>query len=72
MCDGSDMMKFVDDPKALPKWRFVFVCKSERCLDERLNELKELQKKFPRYKYTYKWERIGENYVVRLINVTLR
>jgi len=47
MCDGSDMMKFVDDPKALPKWRFVFVCKSERCLDERLNELKELEKKFP-------------------------
>jgi hypothetical protein len=66
------MVKFVDDPKALPKWRFVFVCKSERCLDERLNELKELENKFPEYKYNFKSEHIGKNYVVRLINVTLR
>jgi hypothetical protein len=66
------MVKFVDDPKALPKWRVVFVCKSERCLDERLKELKELENKFPQYNYNYKWEHIGKNYVVRLMNVTLR
>jgi hypothetical protein len=65
-------MVLVDDPKALPKWRFVFVCKSERCLDERLAELKELEIKYPKYKYNYKWEHFGTNYVVRLINVTLR
>ena len=70
MC--SNMATLIDDPKALPKWRFVFVCKSERCLDERLTELKELENKFPQYLYSYKWEHIGKNYVVRLINVTLR
>ncbi|MEI7827001.1 MAG: hypothetical protein WCI87_04300 [Euryarchaeota archaeon] len=66
------MATFVDDPKALPTWRFVFVCTTERCLDERLIELKELEKKFPQYHYNYKWQHIGKNYVVRLINVTLR
>jgi hypothetical protein len=66
------MMKLVDDPKALPKWRFVFVCKSERCLNERLAELQVLENKFPEYRYNYKWERIGSNYVVRLLNVMKR
>jgi len=66
------MAKLIDDPRALPKWRFVFVCKSQRCLDRRLIELKELEDKFPQYKYNYKWEQIGNNYVVRLVNITQR
>ncbi|HEX7514981.1 MAG TPA: hypothetical protein VF393_05250 [archaeon] len=66
------MVKYIDDPKALPKWRFLFVCRSVHCLDVRLNELKELENKFPQYKYNYKWDHVGKDYVVRLINVTLR
>jgi hypothetical protein len=66
------MAKLIDDPRALPKWRFVFVCNSQRCLDRRLIELKELENKFPQYKYNYKWEQIGNNYVVRLVNITQR
>jgi hypothetical protein len=66
------MAKLVNDPRALPKWRFVFVCKSLRCLDQRLAELKQLEKKFPQYHYNYKWEQIGSNYVIRLVNITKR
>ena len=35
-------------------------------------ELKELENKFPQYQYNYKWEQIGNNYVVRLVNITQR
>ncbi|HYA32568.1 MAG TPA: hypothetical protein VEG65_01020 [Candidatus Bathyarchaeia archaeon] len=66
------MAKLVDDPQALPKWRFVFVCKSQRCLDARLAELKQLEKKFPQYQYNYKWQQVGNDYVIRLINIATR
>jgi hypothetical protein len=66
------MAKFIDDPRALPKWRFVFVCKSQRCLDQRLTELKELENRFPQYKYNYKWEHIGNTYIVRWVNIMQR
>jgi hypothetical protein len=64
------MTRFVDDPQALPRWRYVFVCRSQRCLDERVAELKGLERRFPQYRYTYRSEQIGDKYVIRLVNVT--
>jgi hypothetical protein len=62
--------EFIDDIKALPEWRYVFVCTSKRCVEERLAEIRQLEQKFPYYKYNYKCEQIGDKYVIRLINVT--
>jgi hypothetical protein len=63
------MVKPVEDANALPPWRFVFVCKSKRCVEERLAEIRLLEEKFPHYKYNYICERVSDKYVVRLISV---
>ncbi len=66
------MTKFIEDPAARPAWGYVFVCHSQRCLDERMAELKTLEQRFPRYKYNYKSQQIDGKYVIRLISITAR
>jgi len=62
--------KFIEDINVLPEWRYVFVCTSKRCMEERLAEIRQLEQKFPYYAYNYKCEQIGDKYIVRLISVT--
>ncbi len=66
------MPKYIDDPAARPAWGYVFVCRSKRCLDERMAELKTLEEQFPRYKYIYKSQEIEGKYVIRLISIIER
>ncbi|MGZ4901642.1 MAG: hypothetical protein ACXVI3_03410 [Halobacteriota archaeon] len=66
------MTKFIDDQAARPAWGYVFVCKSKRCFDERVAELKTLEQQFPQYKYNYKSQQIDGKYVIRLISITVR
>ncbi len=66
------MTKFIEDPAARPAWGYVFVCQSKRCFDERMAELKMLERQYPRYKYHYKSHETDGKYVIRLISITER
>ncbi|MGZ4903826.1 MAG: hypothetical protein ACXV5I_03310 [Halobacteriota archaeon] len=66
------MTEFIEDPAARPPWGYVFVCRSKRCFDERMAELKMLELRFPRYRYNYKSQQIDGKYVIRLISITAR
>ncbi len=66
------MSKFIEDPATRPAWGYVFVCESKRCVDERVAELKTLERQFPYYQYNYKCQKIDSKYVIRLISVTAR